>query len=266
MRYITHQGRRTHPTTLINRIGSGLILPLAIVFGASFVATGIVFVPTDYALQGGELLFALAASVLRLFGAFVLALVLGTALGLIAEANPRVESILLPIYDVLESLPVLAFFPVIILFFIRSEFLEGAAIFIIFYTMLWTISFSVIGGMKVIPADVIAAGKVFGLSKWQQFWKITLPALFPPLLTGSILAVADGWNLVIVAETLSAYSPQNVSAHDLFGIGSILVGASSTGNSHLLLVAMAVLVVFIAAMNLLLWQPLLVRAQKYKFE
>lgn len=266
MRYISHQGRRTHPTTLLDRIGSGIVLPLAIVFAASFVATGIVFVPTDYALQGGELFLALGASALRLFGAFLLALVFGTIFGLIAEANPRIESLLLPVYDVLESLPVLAFFPVIILFFLRSDLLEGAAIFIIFYTMLWTISFSVIGGMKVIPADVIAAGKVFGLTKWERFWQITLPALFPPLLTGSILAVADGWNLVIVAETLSAYSPQNVAAHDLFGIGSILVGASATNNGEALLVAMAFLVVFIVCVNLFLWQPLLARAQKYKFE
>lgn len=265
MRYYSHQGRRAHPTTLLKRTISGLILPLAIVFGASFIATGIVFFPSE-ALTGGTIFAALAASALRLLGAFALALVLGVPLALLVESNPRVESLLLPIYDVLESLPILAFFPVIILFFIRSDLIEGAALFIIFYTMLWTITFSGVGGLKQIPRDVMAAGKVFGLSPWKRFKQITLPALFPPLLTGSILAVADGWNIVIVAETLSAYSPQTVAAHDLFGIGSILVGASSAGNTTYLLAAMAILVAFIALVNVFVWQPLLARAEKYKFE
>jgi NitT/TauT family transport system permease protein len=266
MRYYSHQGRRTHPTTIVKRIGSGLVLPLAIVFIASFIATGIVFVPTDYALEGGELFIALGASALRLLSAFLLALVFGIPLGLLAESNPRVEGMLLPVYDVLESMPILAFFPVIILFFIRSDFLEGAAVFILFYSMLWTIAFSVIGGMKTIPQDVQAAGKVFGLSRWQRLKQITLPALFPPLLTASILAVADGWNIVIVAETLHAYAPHDVNAHDLFGIGSILVSASASGNGQLLLVAMAFLVAFIACVNVFVWQPLLSKAQRFKFE
>jgi NitT/TauT family transport system permease protein len=265
MRYFSHRGRRAHPTTLTRRLIGGLILPLAIVFGASFIATGIVVFPSE-ALTGGALFAALGASVARLLVAYVFALLLGVPLALLVESNPRVENVLLPVYDVLESLPILAFFPVIILFFIRSDLIEGAAVFIIFYTMLWTIAFSGIGGLKQIPRDVIAAGKVFGLSKWQRFKQITLPALFPPLLTASILAVADGWNIVIVAETLSAYAPDSTSAHDLFGIGSILVGASATGNTPYLLAAMAVLVAFIALVNLLLWQPLLARAERYKFE
>jgi ABC-type nitrate/sulfonate/bicarbonate transport system permease component len=92
------------------------------------IATGIVFVPTDYALEGGELFIALGASALRLLSAFLLALVFGIPLGLLAESNPRVEGMLLPVYDVLESMPILAFFPVIILFFIRSDFLEDATL------------------------------------------------------------------------------------------------------------------------------------------
>lgn len=266
MRYYSHQNHRIHTTTLMRRIASGLILPLVIVCTASFIATGIIFIPTSYALQGGELFVALGASAFRLFAAFLLALVCGIPLGLLAVANPRIESMLLPFYDVLESLPILAFFPVIILFFIRSDFLEGAALFILFYSMLWTITFSVIGGMKTIPQDVIAAGKVFGLSWSHRLQHIVLPALFPSLLTGSILAIADGWNIVIVAETLRAYAPHDVNAHDLFGIGSILVSASANSNTELLLTAMAFLVAFIACVNVFLWQPLLARSQRYKFE
>ena len=85
-------------------------------------------------------------------------------------------------------------------------------------------------------------------------------------MTGSILALAAGWNIVIVAEALHAYAPQTAHAHDLYGIGSILVNAAATGNSDGLLLAMTVLVVVIAGINLAVWQPLLARAERYKFE
>jgi NitT/TauT family transport system permease protein len=193
-------------------------------------------------------------------------MLIGIPLGVLAEKNHRLESILLPIYDVLESIPVLAFFPIVILFFVRSGSLEGAALFILVFSMIWNIAFNTIGGLKVIPRDVINAGKVFNLSRFQQFRLIELPALFPPLVTGSILALADGWNILIVAEALHAYAPQSAGAHDLFGIGSILVTSGSTGDTDGLLIALLVLVIAIAALNIFVWQPLLARAENYKFE
>ena len=266
LQYYTHRGRHKHPTSVAHRVGSGIVLPLLIVVLAVSLTTGIVLAPDAYTAQAGTLLAALGASMLRLFGAYILSVVIGIPLGLLAERNKKVESFLLPIYDVFESMPVLAFFPVIILFFIHQGWAEGAALFIIFFSMIWNIAFNTIGGIKVTPEEVKAVGKVFGLSPWEQFRQITLPALFPPLITGSILALADGWNIVIVAEALHAYSPQNVQAHDLFGIGSILVHAASSGDTITLFTAMGVLVTAIAVINIFIWQPLLARAERYKFE
>jgi NitT/TauT family transport system permease protein len=113
---------------------------------------------------------------------------------------------------------------------------------------------------------VKAVGHVFGLSVWDRFTKITLPALFPPIVTGSILALASGWNIVIVAEALHAYAPTSSNAHDLFGIGSILVTAAASGDNSELLAAITILVIVIAVINLFVWQPLLARAERYKFE
>lgn len=262
--YYSHRGRRKHPTTVAHRLLTGIVLPLALVAAAAFIATG-VFFPESLA-HAGRLFGALGASLLRLLVAYLLSLLIGVPLGILAEKSRRLESFLLPVYDVLESIPVLAFFPVIILFFVRAGFLEGAALFMLFFTMIWSIAFNTIGGLKVIPADVIAAGKVFGLSKLERFFTITLPALFPPLVTGSILALAAGWNIVIVAEALHAYAPQSANAHDLFGIGSVLVDAAAQGDTSALIAAMALLVAVIAAINLFVWQPMLARAERYKFE
>ncbi|MGE5541147.1 MAG: ABC transporter permease subunit [Bacillota bacterium] len=266
LHYYTHRGRRAHPTTIAHRVGNGLILPLLLVVLAVAAGTGAFFLPSPYTIPAGMLLGALGASLLRLFGAFFLALLIGIPLGLLAESNRRIESALLPIFDVLESMPVLAFFPVIILFFLHSGWVEGAALFIIFFSMVWNIAFSTVGGLKVVPADVNSIGKVFGLSPFARLTKITLPALFPPLVTGSILSLADGWNVLIVAEALHAYAPATSSAPDLFGIGSILVAASSTGDTSTLLVAMGILVLVIALINLFVWQPLLALSERYKFE
>jgi NitT/TauT family transport system permease protein len=266
LHYYSHRGRHKHPATLIGRFANGILLPVALVVGAAALAGAAWLAPATYTTQLGTLLLALGASLLRLFGAYLLSMLIGVPLGILAESDHRVEAVLLPVYDVLESLPVLAFFPIIILFFLKSDWLEGAALFIIFFSMIWNIAFSTIGGLKVIPADVREAGKVFGLSRWQQLRRITLPALFPPLVTGSILSLADGWNVLIVAEALHAYAPASASANDLFGIGSILVEASSAGNNALLLSAMGLLVVAIAVINIGVWQPLLARAERYKFE
>ncbi|MDB5194965.1 MAG: sulfonate transporter permease [Parcubacteria group bacterium] len=263
--YYSHRGRRKHPSSVVYHLGS-LVLPLALVVLASFAAFGVVLAPAELVRTSSHLLAALGLSLLRLFGAYLLALVVGIPLGLLAEANRHVEAALLPVFDVLESMPVLAFFPVIIVFFVHAGWLEGAALFIIFFSMVWNIAFSTVGGLKVIPEDVKAVGKVFGLSPLARLTRITLPALFPPLVTGSILSLADGWNVLIVAEALHAYAPASAGASDLFGIGSILVSSSTQANTPELLTAMGMLVLVIAVINLFVWQPLLARAEQFKFE
>lgn len=265
LHYYTHRGRHPHPSSIVYHLGS-LVLPASLVIFAGLAAFGFVLAPSEFTAEALRLSGALGLSLVRLFSAYLLSLIVGIPLGLLAESNRHVEAALLPVFDVLESLPVLAFFPIIILFFVRAGWLEGAALFIIFFSMVWNITFSVVGGLKVIPEDVKAVGKVFGLSPWQRFSRITLPALFPPLVTGSILSLASGWNVVIVAEALHAYAPASSGASDLFGIGSILVTASAHGDTTALLTAMALLVAVIAIVNLFVWQPMLAHAEQYKFE
>ncbi len=264
--YFSHRGRHKHVTSVSHRLLSGILLPLLLVLVASAGVFGFRAVPTSFTSELGTLLVALGASLMRLFVAYLFALVIGVLLGLLAERGKRTESILLPVFDVLESMPVLAFFPVIIILFLHAHLLEGAAIFIIFFSMVWNIAFSVVGGVRQTPADILSIGTVFGLSKWERFRKILLPSVFPAVLTGSILAVADGWNIVIVAEALHAYAPVSTDAHDLFGIGSILVTASAGGDTTTVILSMTVLVIVIAFVNIALWQPLLAYAERYKFE
>ncbi len=212
------------------------------------------------------LLSAVGATLLRLTVAYVLAVVCAVPLALLTTTSKTAESLLLPVFDVLESVPILAVFPVIILLFINIDFLNGAAIFILFLNMLWNMVFAIVGGLKVIPRDITDAAHVFGLQGFGYVRRIVIPAIFPQLVTGSILAVADGWNIIIVAEALHTYIPHGTPSQDLFGIGSILVNAAANAHNDIFLAAVTVMVVVIALLNFFVWQKLLTYSQRFRFD
>lgn len=218
------------------------------------------------AVSWSMILSATWQTTLRIAIAYFFALVIAVPLAVLVTENATVESILLPAFDVMESVPVLALFPVIILLFIRFNFLNGAAVFILFLAMLWNIVFTAVGGIKLIPKDVTAAAHVFGVSGFAFFRRLTLPAIFPQIVTGSILAVAQGWNIIIVAEVLHTYIPGGTSAQDLFGIGSVLVNAAANGQESIFLAAVCAMVVVIALFNFFIWQRLLHLSQRFRFD
>ncbi len=222
------------------------------------------FVPANVSLEtiGGALL----ATFLRLFVAYALALAVSVPLALLVTRSPLMERLLLPVFDIAQSIPVLAFFPLIIIFFMHFGFTNGAAVFIIFLSMLWNIVFSLVGGLNVIPSDIKAAAQVFGIRGIGFVRKILLPAVVPYIVTGSLLAWAQGWNIVIVAEVLHTYIPGGSASNDLFGIGSTLVNATAKGENGVFIVAILAMVLLIALLNFFVWQKLLHYAERYKFE
>lgn len=245
---------------------STVLVPLAVVACiALFVG---LFPPEPVAreIDTYTIVLAIAATMVRLLAAYVLAVLVAIPLALWAERSATFEAVLLPVYDVLESIPNLAILPLLAMFFLRLHALDAAAIVILFLNMLWSIVFALIGGLKVIPKDVIAAAKIFGLTRASYITRLILPAVFPQFVTGSILAVAAGWNLVVVAEALSVYAPSAGGTPDLYGIGSILVSTSAQGQGSAYLLAFATMIVIIALFNLLVWQKLLNYSQKFRFE
>lgn len=213
-----------------------------------------------------QMTVAVAASLLRLLIAFIFALALSIPLALLINRSPTTEKLLLPAFDILQSVPVLAFFPVVIIFFVQYHFLEGAAVFIIFINMLWNLVFSLVGGLRLIPGDIKSAARVFNITGSRYLKSILIPSVFPYLVTGSLLAWAEGWNMLIVAEVLHTYLPGSTSSSDLFGIGSVMVHASAANQGNIFLAAIMTMVVVIAAMNIFIWQRLLHYSERYRFE
>jgi NitT/TauT family transport system permease protein len=262
--------RRTflsYPLTLGERLYSIFIGPLS-VLAVLFILLNL-FSFTTGTFQNvsiGSIITASMFTLGRLTIAYVLAVIVAIPLAVLATANAATEKIFLPLFDIIESIPVLAFFPVLILLFVKLSFLNGAAIFILFLSMLWNIVFTVAGGLKMIPKDITYAAQVFGITGWQYFRKVILPAIFPELVTGSILAFAQGWNLIIVAEVIHTYLPHGTSSQDLFGIGSILVNASATGQTDMFIACIAVMVAVIGCINYFVWQKLIHYSEQFKFE
>lgn len=268
-KHIRHSGRHfgfSYPTSFWQRVHAAFAPFFAIV--ALFVILHFFsifpFVSANVSVSTiGEALFS---TFVRLLIAYALALALSVPLALLVTKSPLVERLLLPVFDIAQSLPVLAFFPVVIVFFVHFGFTDAAAIFILFITMLWSIVFSLVGGLNVIPSDIKAAAHVFGIKGGNFIRKILLPAVIPYIVTGSLLAWAQGWNIIIVAEVLHTYIPGGSAANDLFGIGSMLVNATAQGQSNVFIMAILAMVLLIALLNFFVWQKLLHYAERYKFE
>ncbi len=269
--HIHHSHRHgvfSYPVSIRQRLYSAIIIPVIILLVVGFVVKnfgGNIAFPHQ-TVTAGFLSAALLLTVIRLLVAYILALVISIPLALLISYSPKAERILFPLFDIMQSIPVLAFFPVIILLFVHYNFYNGAAIFILLITMMWSIVFSVVGGLNIIPQDIKSAAQVFHITKWAYIKKVLLPAVFPYVVTGSLLAWASGWNIVIVAEVLHTYIPGGIASQDLFGIGSVLVNSAAAGNTQEFLMALGFMVVLIGLLNFFVWQKLLKYSERFKFE
>jgi NitT/TauT family transport system permease protein len=268
VRYPHHRHKPLYDIPLSHHLISGLV---ALGIALSCTTLLLHFVYPQNAFDINRIAFreiALGAlnTLCRLALAFFLALVVAVPLALFIASTPRTQRILLPLVDVFQSIPVLAFFPVVAVFFVAHHTFELAAVFVLFLSMLWNLVFPVIGGLQTIPDDIHSAALVFKVRGWNKFRYITLPALFPFMVTGSLLAWAQGWTIVIVAEVLHTYIPNGTTAQDLLGLGSLLVDSNTTGKTSLFLAALTTMILLISAMNIAVWQPLLNLSKRFRFD
>jgi len=267
VRHVSHTATLSYPHSLVQRLYSLVLGPLFIVALVFLLVNVLPPAAVPHAsIPLSTILLATLHTFIRLAIAYVLAVAVAVPLALLATSSHTIEEFLLPVFDILESVPILALFPVFVVLFLQFGFLNGAAIFILFLTMLWDIVTTLVGGVKIIPKEIYQAAHAFGVRGTALFTQVTLPALVPQLVTGSIIAVAQGWNLIIVAEVLHTYIPGGTTEQDLFGIGAILVKAASAGDHGTFVMAVFVIVVLIAVLNLVLWQRLLHYSQRFRFD
>ena len=208
-----------------------------------------------------------ALSFSRIALAYMLSLVFSYFFGYLSAVNKRAEKIIIPIIDILQSIPILGFFPVAVIFFVsifRASRIgvELAAVFLIFTSMSWNIFFAVYESIKKIPKELEELAAVFKLSSWLKLRHIYLPATFNSVVYNSIVSWANAWYFLIASEII-AVSSGEVS---LPGLGSFLLSALSQGNNAGIIAGILAIAVIVLFLDFILWKPLSMLSEKYKYE
>jgi len=217
--------------------------------------------------QTPQLPYFIFRTLLRMLAAYALVVVFSLAYGITAGLYRSPRLFMLPLLDILQSIPVLGYIPAALFFFLG--FLPGpigfeiASIFLIFTGMAWAVTFSVLSGVRSIPNDIREASNSYGLRGWRYVYHIVLPAIIPAFITGSVLAWGGGWYFLVAAEMLT----YGTTSHFLPGIGTYLGNAVyNLGNIPAALFGLIVFVSIVYTINMLVWKPLLSYSKRFKIQ
>lgn len=206
-------------------------------------------------------------SLLRISIAYVLSLAFTLVYGYIAAYNPRAEKFMVPLLDVLQSIPVLSFLPGVMLAMValfpgRQLGVELGAILLIFTGQVWNMAFSFYASLKSIPREMREAAKIYRFNWWQRFTEMELPFAAIGLVWNSMMSVAGGWFFLMACEMFV------LGARDfrLPGLGSYLQTAASAGDTRSILSGVATMVAVIVLLDQLVWRPVIAWAEKFKVE
>jgi len=205
-------------------------------------------------------------SVGRMLAAYLLSLLFSLIYGYIAARNRTAEKVLMPLLDVLQSVPILSFLPVVLLSLtaILPDALaaELAAIVLIFTSQAWNMTFSFYQSVKTLPRELREAAAIFRFDPWLRFKTLELPFAALGLIWNSMMSWAGGWFFLMAAEIFT------VGSRDfrLPGLGSYLQTAASAGDLNAVLYGISALVLVIVLLDQLVWRPLLAWADKFKVE
>lgn len=249
-----------------------LLFLFALFYGLVYVGQGMraPFSPLDQPridLSPVHLPYYAARSLARMFLAFFASLIFTFVYGRIAASSKLTERIMIPIIDILQSVPVLGFLSVTVTFFI-SLFpgsllgVELASIFAIFTGQVWNMTFSFYHSLSTIPRDLNEASQIFGMRGWDRFKKLEVPYSMIGLVWNSMMSFGGGWFFLSVSEAIT------VLGNDirLPGIGSYMATAIDQGNIKALLYAILTMIVMIILVDQLFWRPIVAWSHKFKME
>jgi NitT/TauT family transport system permease protein len=185
----------------------------------------------------------------------------------LAAKSRKAELIIVPALDILQSVPVLGFLTFTVTFFMglfpnRELGLECASIFAIFTAQAWNMTFSMYQSMRTLPAELVEAAGMFGLSPWRRFWRLEAPFAMPGLIWNMMMSMSGAWFFVVASEAITVRG-QTVA---LPGVGSWLSVAIDRRDFAAVAAAVIAMVVVILLYDQLLFRPIVAWADKFRFE
>ncbi len=222
---------------------------------------------TPISLDPHQLPFYAARSTLRMFAALVASLVFTFTYGTWAAKSPRAEKLLVPILDILQSVPILSFLSITTVFFMSLTpgwvlGAEFAAIFGIFTSQAWNMAFSFYQSVRTVPTELREAAQSFHLSPWMSFWQVDVPFALPGLIWNTMMSMSGGWFFVVASEALTVGHTSLI----LPGVGSYIATAIAQKNLAAIGWAILTMLVVIMLYDQLLFRPLVAWADRLRFE
>ncbi|HEY9645190.1 MAG TPA: ABC transporter permease subunit, partial [Chroococcidiopsis sp.] len=249
-------------------LGTLVLLSLVARVGAGTLVS---FHPPDIVpridLSPWHLPYYAACSTLRMFIALFCSTVFTLAYGYIAANSRRAERVMIPLLDILQSVPVLGFLSITVTGFIALFpgsllGLEAASIFAIFTSQVWNMAFSFYQSLRTIPKELDEAATLYQLSRWQRFTKLEIPAATIGLLWNAMMSFGGGWFFVAASEAISVLNQD----YTLPGIGSYVAAAIASENLAVLGWALLTIAIVILLVDQLFWRPLIAWSNKFRME
>ncbi len=252
------------------------LIALALIFGA-FVAIGEgakglnmplggVSAP-ELSLDYGHLPYYALRTTLRMFAAIGVSLLFTFTYATLAAKSRRAELVLIPLLDILQSVPILGFLSFTVTFFLglfpgSTLGAECAAIFAIFTSQAWNMAFSFYQSLRSVPRDLNEVSRGFGLSSWQKFWQLETPFAMPSLIWNMMMSMSGGWFFVVASEAITVGD----TTVKLPGVGSYLASAIEQRRIDAVVAAVITMLIVIIAYDQFLFRPLVVFAGRFRVE
>src|SRR5215471_8195073 len=214
-----------------------------------------------------DLLLDSISSIYRMFLALAVSFIVAIIVGITAARKPLASKIIIPIVDILQSVPILGFFPAAITFFITLFSgspigVELAALFLIFTSMVWNMIFAVYAAVLSLPPELMETTSACRANPLLRFRRLYLPASIPKLIYNSILSWASGWYFLTAAEIISLGS----NTFTLPGLGSLLSKSVASGQYVQAFIAIAVLILIIMLTDFFFWRPLESYSNRFRYD
>jgi NitT/TauT family transport system permease protein len=222
---------------------------------------------TPLSLNPAQLPVYAARTTLRMFAALALSLAFTLSYATWAAKSPRAARLLIPLLDILQSVPILGFISITVVFFMslvpgRVLGAEFAAIFAIFTSQAWNMAFSFYQSLRTVPIELEEAAASFHLTPWMRFWQLEVPFGLPALTWNMMMSMSGGWFFVVAAESISV----GHTSVALPGIGSYIALAIEQRNLHAIWWAITAMAIVILVYDQLIFRPLICWVDRFRVE
>jgi NitT/TauT family transport system permease protein len=208
-----------------------------------------------------------ARTTLRMLIAMALSLLFTFTYATLAAKSRRAERLLIPLLDILQSVPILGFISITVVFFMalapgRVLGAEFAAVFAIFTSQAWNMAFSFYQSLRTVPNELTEASRNFRLSPWMSFWRVDVPFATPQLIWNMMMSMSGSWFFVVASEAISVGN----TTITLPGVGSYIALAIEHRDLAAVGYAIATMLIVILIYDQLLFRPLVAWADRFRYE